>query len=86
MFTERAPFPDLTNADVISEVGVHDRRPSRPPEPASSKGLSDDVWSFMQECWAVQPGDRPPNMKDAFRKMLNIVQPKQNPWKILEQN
>ena len=33
MFTERAPFPDLTNADVISEVGVHDRRPSRPLVP-----------------------------------------------------
>lgn len=41
------------------EVAVHDERPPRPPQPAGERGLSDAVWSLIQDCWAVQPAERP---------------------------
>lgn len=44
---------------VMFEVAVHDRRPPRPPQPAEERGLTDDIWSIVEECWAVHPNDRP---------------------------
>lgn len=41
------------------EVAVHDGRPPRPAQPAEERGLSDATWALIQDCWAVQPIDRP---------------------------
>lgn len=41
------------------EVAVRDGRPPRPPQLAEERGLTDTVWSLIQDCWAVQPVDRP---------------------------
>lgn len=62
IFTEKAPFANLREPEVIGKVGFSDGRPSRPPQPAEDRGLTDEVWSLMENCWAVQPGDRPSMM------------------------
>lgn len=59
MFTGAIPFSDLRDGAVILAVSVHNMRPSRPLEPATGRGLSDDVWNLMQECWLTQPTERP---------------------------
>lgn len=59
VFTEQIPFSNLRDGEVILEVAVRDGRPQRPPEPAETRGLSDEIWKLIQDCWAVQPEDRP---------------------------
>ena len=58
VFTGKIPFAELRrDGQVIIEV-VENRRPPR-PEDAVMKGLEDDVWMIMQDCWATKPSDRP---------------------------
>lgn len=40
-------------------VAVRDERPSRPPEPATDQGLSDELWDLIQLCWSPEPHKRP---------------------------
>lgn len=40
-------------------VAVRDERPSRPPEPATDQGLSDELWDLVQLCWSAEPHKRP---------------------------
>lgn len=50
---------------MILQVAVHDGRPHRPLDSAGTRGLTDAIWELMQECWIVQPENRP--------KMLDVV-------------
>ncbi|TDL22513.1 kinase-like protein [Rickenella mellea] len=58
VFTGSIPFPDLVDGAVILAVAVYDRRPGRPSEPATKRGLDDNVWKLMMTCWAAQPRRR----------------------------
>ncbi|TDL20571.1 kinase-like protein [Rickenella mellea] len=59
IFTGQIPFANLRDGEVILAVAVNDKRPSRPAEPATSRGLDDEHWKLMQSCWATVPVDRP---------------------------
>ncbi|KAL5522146.1 hypothetical protein ACEPAF_2003 [Sanghuangporus sanghuang] len=59
IFTGKVPFAGLRDATVISEVAVHDRRPTWPGPSAAEKGLTELIWSIMQECWQTWPDERP---------------------------
>ncbi|TDL20568.1 kinase-like protein [Rickenella mellea] len=59
IFTGQVPFPDLRDGEVILAVAVRDQRPSRPAEPATSRGFDDEHWKLMQSCWATLAVDRP---------------------------
>lgn len=54
------------------KVASSNVRPPRPPEPAEKRGLSDEVWSLMQECWAVEPSDRP-NMTAVYTRIKSLI-------------
>lgn len=41
------------------QVVLYDKRPPRPPEPATQRGLNDRWWSLMQTCWLKNPTNRP---------------------------
>lgn len=59
VFTEAVPFSHLRDGPVLVEVVIHNRRPPRPSEPAMQRGLDDNMWKLMQDCWANSPTDRP---------------------------
>ncbi|EJD00249.1 kinase-like protein [Fomitiporia mediterranea MF3/22] len=61
VFTKEIPFAHLRDIQVISEVVIRDRRPSRPAADslAVQCGLSDKIWSLIERCWTAQPWDRP---------------------------
>ena len=59
IFTGKVPFAGLRDATVISEVAVHDRRPTWPGSTAVEKGLTEFLWFVMQDCWQTWPNDRP---------------------------
>ncbi|TDL20565.1 kinase-like protein [Rickenella mellea] len=59
IFTGQIPFANLRDGEVILAVAVNDERPSRPSEPATSRGLDDEHWRLMQSCWATLPVERP---------------------------
>ncbi|OCB91949.1 kinase-like protein [Sanghuangporus baumii] len=59
IFTGKVPFAGFRDATVISEVAVHDRRPTWPGPSAAEKGLTELIWSIMQECWQTWPDERP---------------------------
>lgn len=54
------------------EVAINDGRPPRPPQPAEERGLSDEVWLLIQDCWAVQPAERP-SMAAVRSRIQDIV-------------
>ncbi|TDL22518.1 kinase-like protein [Rickenella mellea] len=58
IFTGKIPFWNLVDSAVVMEVGVNDKRPPRPSEPATRMGLDDHMWAVMETCWITQPGDR----------------------------
>lgn len=55
-------------------VAVRDERPSRPPEPATDQGLSDELWDLVQLCWSAEPHKRPSagqvliSLQDVYRQ------------------
>ncbi len=40
-------------------VCIEDKRPPRPSEPATQRGLDNSMWSLMQACWKTEPSERP---------------------------
>ncbi|KAL5480348.1 hypothetical protein ACEPAI_1618 [Sanghuangporus weigelae] len=59
IFTGEFPYFGLHEAAVFIAVAVRDKRPPRPGQVATEKGLTDDVWSIMQDCWKTWPNERP---------------------------
>jgi hypothetical protein len=60
MFSGSFPFQDIKNEFRFMLEVKQGKRPLRPPhDPSSSRGLTDEVWKLMEECWASHPEDRP---------------------------
>lgn len=54
------PFSNIRNdGALLIEIAINDQRPTHPGIIASRRGLNDSMWGLMQDCWAVQPSDRP---------------------------
>lgn len=58
LFTEEPPFSHLQEAEFIIEVATNGLRPPRPGENTLQRGLSDDVWEIMQNCWRRSAHER----------------------------
>ena len=60
MFSGSFPFQDIRNDFKFMLEVKRGKRPLRPPHDlSSSRGLTDEVWKLMEECWASHPEDRP---------------------------
>lgn len=65
-------------------MAVRDGRPLRPPQPAEIRGLSDEIWELIQECWAVRPRDRP-DMTAVLAQVEKIREFFESPIKLEEE-
>ncbi|KAL5522144.1 hypothetical protein ACEPAF_2001 [Sanghuangporus sanghuang] len=77
IFTGEIPYFGLHEAAVFIAVAVRDKRPSRPGQSATEKGLTDDVWSIMQDCWKTWPNERPDMLSvvSQFEEVISIREP-----------
>jgi serine/threonine protein kinase len=58
MFSGRNPFYNLSNAQVLVNV-EKGNRPPRPLDDSSRlRGLSDEMWTLIETCWAQEPENR----------------------------
>ncbi|TDL22584.1 kinase-like protein [Rickenella mellea] len=73
VFTDRPPFPGLSDGMVIAALLIRDERPSRPPAPAAQRGLDDNMWDLMQKCWATRRSDRP-GIKAVYERIMPFTQ------------
>ena len=53
MFTEKPPYFDKRDGDVIAAVAFFSELPPRP------EGVHDKVWEIIEKCWALNPAERP---------------------------
>ncbi|KZT54924.1 kinase-like protein [Calocera cornea HHB12733] len=59
LYSDRVPFHHITNKYVVPRA-VHAReQPSHPGAEAVERGLSDEMWAIMQDCWCSRPEERP---------------------------
>ncbi|TDL23532.1 kinase-like protein [Rickenella mellea] len=68
VFTDRPPFSGLSDGTVIAALLIHDERPARPLAPAAERGLDDEMWDLMQNCWATRRSERP-RMKAVYERI-----------------
>ncbi|KAG5637390.1 hypothetical protein H0H81_004767 [Sphagnurus paluster] len=61
IFTGDTPFTKMSDSRVMFCV-MSGERPTRPPDSSPawrSWGLTENIWLLMQECWALNPKERP---------------------------
>ncbi|KLO08369.1 kinase-like protein [Schizopora paradoxa] len=81
IFTERLPLDVLssTKSGSTKDLPSIDDVPCHPGAVSRRRGLSDDLWSLIQECWATQASSRPSSravlqrIKESRTKALNSV-------------
>ena len=56
IYTGRVPFHSIVR-DITIMMKVLEG--SRPPRPADTSLLSDDIWKVIEMCWGQEPQDRP---------------------------
>lgn len=61
MFSGQVPFYRKMNEIAISFSVVYDKkRPLRPKDELSkTRGLTNEIWTLVETCWAHAPADRP---------------------------
>ena len=52
------PFCELKSYPQVVLALSNGQRPSRPME-AVMRGLTDDLWAFIEHCWSQDPKERP---------------------------
>ncbi|KZT54925.1 kinase-like protein [Calocera cornea HHB12733] len=58
IFAEQFPFYHVQNIYSVPLVVKSGERPARPGLEGVDRGLSDDMWTIMQDCWRLA-GERP---------------------------
>lgn len=60
IFTGHDPFhPGPFGAKTIGKI-QNGHRPERPSDPTVvRRGLDDNMWELLQECWSAKPDNRP---------------------------
>jgi hypothetical protein len=67
IYTEKLPFPDLSEAQVILQP-AHGGLPARPYDRIILKrGLDDRTWTVMTDCWIFKAYNRP-DMQDVMAR------------------
>ena len=56
IYTGRIPFHNLTRDSTVMKKVLEG---SRPPRPADTSLLSDEIWKVIEMCWNQEPQDRP---------------------------
>lgn len=60
MFSDQYPFPDITTDFQVMFAVKQGKRPPRPSYGVSQiRGLTDDIWNVMEDCWIQDPVARP---------------------------
>ena len=57
VFTGELPFGDVRHETAILMI-ARGHRPEKPHE-AESRGLTTEIWRFIQKCWHQNPAKRP---------------------------
>lgn len=73
IFTGELPFHHISRDDVLIKRVCKGGRPRRPPGSSRSWhewGLTESIWSLMQDCWVADPNKRPTAMKVVQRLMV----------------
>jgi len=72
IFTDLLPFSeDRTEQTVLRKV-LSGARPTRPPrimEQLIARGLTDNIWALMNDCWERDPDNRP-SMTEALSRLF----------------
>jgi hypothetical protein len=72
IYTEKPPFPHLSDYQVILEVS-NEGRPHKPgPESeAATRGMDDRLWNLAERCWDSEPKERP-DMADVVKVLSTL--------------
>lgn len=76
VFTGEDPFDVFMQYWEVREAIMAGIRPNRPGPEATERGLSDEVWALMQDCWAQDPRLRP-----GMEEVLTRMQKAESGWK-----
>lgn len=72
VFTGQVPFSEYTNEAVVSLVS-QGRRPPGMPENAQEVGLTNDMWTLLENCWQQRYKKRP-SMEGVVREWRRFVE------------
>jgi len=81
LMTGLQPYSDIT-LDVTVAIALSKfQLPPRPGHPAISRGLTDDLWALMMQCWNKRPESRPSmtSIKADIKRLREIVGSSPNP-------
>jgi hypothetical protein len=59
IFTDNVPFSHISNEANIPLALRDGPLPTRPDNSITIRGLSDAMWSLMNQCWLRDPESRP---------------------------
>jgi hypothetical protein len=60
MFSDQYPFPDISADLQVMFAVKQGKRPSRPlHETSRIRGLNDEIWHIVENCWTQDPNARP---------------------------
>jgi len=60
MFSLSHPFKEIWREPVVMLSALEGKRPSRPSDDlCRTRGLSDDIWHLIEDCWNQDPVKRP---------------------------
>jgi len=67
-FAGTVPFWDISNAYTVMFKVAHGERPPRPIGSLyMNRGLNDDMWKLMEDCWEHIPANRPTAYQIIYR-------------------
>lgn len=81
LMTELQPYSDIA-LDVTVAIALSKfQLPPRPGHPVISRGLTDNLWALMMQCWTKRPESRPSmtSIKADIKRLRGIVGSSPNP-------
>ncbi|TDL23524.1 kinase-like protein [Rickenella mellea] len=74
IFTGNHPFEDLVQDGSVIIAVLKGDRPARPGEVATQRGLDNQVWQLIENCWMHEPLDRP-DMAAVLSQLSELIHP-----------
>ena len=57
---------------MIRLKAIDKKLPTRPEEPATSLGLTDQLWGVLEKCWTFDPDERP-DISSVLRRLQEFT-------------